>query len=309
MVRPQAAGTVNLCTLAVRRANHPGCLQPSSNCTISGQLPAAKPRSFPPALPVVCARAHFPGRCGVRGITGARGPVCRHSGRKIPLAIARIPAVSRSPQPDPLFLLAGGPGQAAIETFLPYLSAFDRIRRDRDLVLVDQRGTGSSHALRCPRTGADGGLLDEEIDEARQSERIRSCLAQLDGDPRFYTTAATVADLDEVRQALGYGEVNLLGVSYGTRVALAYLDQYPARVRSLVLDGVSPLDWRLGPAAPLTAQRALDLIFARCSTDPGCHGAFPDLETEFQSILAALDREPVEVQLPDPQTGEPVRLR
>ncbi len=255
---------------------------------------------------------------GTPGMAGRTGTQCgllsvyenraANAGRQIRIAFVRIPALSRTPQPDPVFLLAGGPGQAAIETFLPVLANFEQIRQDRDLILVDQRGTGNSNALGCAQAGSQGDLLNGTAGEAQTAAALRACLARIPGDPREYTTAATIQDLDDVRRVLGYGRVNLVAVSYGTRVALAYLNAYPDRVRSLVLDGVAPLGWVLGPGVPASAQRALDSIFARCEIDLACRAAFPDLPAEFQSLLSDLERQPVEVSLPDPVSGETIRL-
>lgn len=224
-------------------------------------------------------------------------------GRQIPLRVAVVPAVSRSPQPDPLFLLAGGPGQAATEAFPAMFSAFDRINQTRAIVLVDQRGTGRSNPLRC---------LDPE-DETLQAEAeviaaLQACPAKLDADLRFYTTEIAMQDLDDVRAALGYAKINLYGSSYGTRAALAYLRRYPERVRAVILDAVVDPDFRLFLRAAQDGQRALDLVFQRCAADPACQAAFPDLPAEFAGLLARLDQAPLELQLPNPATGAPLKL-
>ena len=127
---------------------------------------------------------------------------------------------------------------------------------------------------------------------------------RLNGDTRLYTTAATVEDLDQVRAALGYERINLIGVSYGTRVAQAYQRQYPQHTRTATLDGVTPLDWELGPENPANAQRALDLVFDRCAADQACQAAFPSLREEFKTLLGSLQKQSVEVTFPHPTTGE-----
>src|SRR5205085_9479322 len=156
--------------------------------------------------------------------------------------------------PDPLFFLAGGPGQAATEAFVPLQNAFDKINRIHDIVLVDQRGTGGSNALRCP--AATNELEIDTLPEVTAA--AAACLPQLTGDPRFYTTSLAMDDLDQVRAALGYDRVDLYGVSYGTRAALTYLRQYPARVRAVILDGVVPQDEPLGLHVARDAHNALD---------------------------------------------------
>jgi pimeloyl-ACP methyl ester carboxylesterase len=233
------------------------------------------------------------------------------SGRQIDLRIAVLPATGNTVAPDPLFLLAGGPGQAATETFLPVLSAFDRINRKRDVVLVDQRGTGQSHPppgaqsrVRCPQPQQDLAALPD----AQLAVELKTCLSQLDADPRLYTTSIAMDDLDQVRSALGYDKINLYGASYGTRAALTYLRQHPKSVRTVILDGVMPQDWLLGPSAGRDAQRALDLIWDRCEAEPACRAAFPNIRTEFETLLVTLERQPVHVTVAHPVTGVPTEV-
>jgi pimeloyl-ACP methyl ester carboxylesterase len=223
------------------------------------------------------------------------------SGRTIDLNIAVLPAISRNPTPAPLFLLAGGPGQAATEAFPAALPALQQVNQDRDIVLVDQRGTGESNQLQCP-----GAAETTALTSAALQSWVADCLAQMDADPRFYTTTIAMDDLDRVRAALGYEQINLLGVSYGTRAALTYLRQYPDRVRTIILDGVVPQDLALGVAMAADAQRAIQIMFARCAADPACNGAFPDLEAVFNALLSDLEQQPIDVTLPDPFTGVPI---
>jgi len=226
------------------------------------------------------------------------------SGRQIELSIAVWPAVSRTPAPDALFLLAGGPGQAAIETYAPLISVLTAVHQKRDIVLFDQRGTGQSAPLACP--------VDENMPENPTPEEtaayLTQCAAALNADPSLYTTAQAVEDLEQVRAALGYAQIDLLGVSYGTRLAQAYARAYRQSTGALILDGVTPLDWSLGPLNPANAQRALDLILQRCAADPGCQAAFPQLDAELDELLARLESTPVELTLADPLTGEPTPL-
>jgi pimeloyl-ACP methyl ester carboxylesterase len=230
------------------------------------------------------------------------------AGRAIELRVVVLPAVSRDAAPDPLVLLAGGPGQAASEAFVPVLPFLDPVNQQRDIVLVDQRGTGGSNPLACP-------LEAEGLDDAASSPDDpavqawwRDCLAQLDADPALYTTEIAARDLDAVRAALGYEQLNLLGVSYGTRAALTYLRLFPDRVRSLVLDGVVPPEMAVGAAMARDGQRALDLTFDACAGDPACAEAFPELRAEFDTLLAGLADQPATVQLDDPFTGEPAEV-
>ena len=248
-------------------------------------------------------------------------------GRQITLHIAVVPAISRDPASDPIFYLAGGPGSAATEDYLALAGAFSRLNEKRDIVLVDQRGTGQSHPLACPAADAaaaaaanaaidvavsgtvigDGALSTAEGDEA-YATWAQDCLSELDADTRYYTTSDAIQDLDQVREALGYPQVNLYGVSYGTRVALSYLRRYPTRTRTVILDGVVPQDEALGLTMSSDAQRALNLIFLRCAADTACREAYSDLGTRFTRLLARLDQAPVRLTIADPTTGEPVEV-
>lgn len=233
----------------------------------------------------------------------------KNGGASINLNVVVYPAVNRNPQADPVFLLAGGPGEAATQSFPLMMDAFARIHQDRDLVMVDQRGTGDSHPLTCPVSeDSKNGDVNFDISFDESLEDIKTCREALDGDPRFYTTQAAIDDLEEVRQVLGYEQINLMGVSYGTRVALAYLRQYGQNVRTVTIDSVNPIDWELGPHNPANAQRALDLIFERCAAESDCHQAFPNIKEEFKQLLDRLDKEPVKVTMRHPVTAENIDI-
>lgn len=239
-------------------------------------------------------------RCGTVEVFEDRAA---NAGRKIALKVAVLPATSQNNAGDPLFLLAGGPGQAATEAFVPILSSLDRVNFKRDIVLVDQRGTGASNPLRCPQV--EGDLLDTDISTEEQQAQLQACLSSLDADPSLYTTDIAMQDLDQVRAALGYDQINVLGVSYGTRAALMYLRLFPEHVRAIILDSVVPYDWSLGEWVARDAQRAFDLTVTRCQEDEACRAAFPDSGAQFDALLEKLDAEPQEVSLPNPTTGQP----
>lgn len=237
-------------------------------------------------------------RCGWLEVAENRA---EPAGRRIRLHVAVIPALRLQPAADPLFVLSGGPGQAASDFYTAISAAFARVRRDRDIVLVDQRGTGRSNRLDC--------AFDEDADFTRADPQqgvtqTRACLAALKADARYYTTSVAVRDLDEVREALGYPLLNFYAVSYGTRVAQHYLRRFPQHVRTAILDGVVPVDLALGPDASLQAQRALDAMFDRCAAEASCHARFPELRREFDELRARLRTSPVKMQVPDPLTGE-----
>ena len=224
-------------------------------------------------------------------------------GRHIELAVAVVPAISTRAEPDPLFLLAGGPGQGAREGFVGLLGALDGVRRNRDLVMVDQRGTGDSHPMNCDFPEESWAEADVTAEDFRRL--ARQCLDELPGDPRFYTTSIAVRDLDAVRAALGYDRINLYGGSYGTRVAQHYARRYPERVRAMVLDSVVAPELALGASMSIDADAALRAHFARCANDEACAARFPTLEGDFDQLRSDLKRTPVAVRLADPVSAEP----
>lgn len=239
-------------------------------------------------------------RCGTLKVPENRAS---RTGRTIDLQVAVLPALRPESAPDPLFILAGGPGQGA-RSYAPFVrSAFKEVRRSRDVVLVDVRGTGASNPLDCDLgdplefLGMEGEALDPT-----------PCLKGLKGDPRFYTSEPIVDDLDDVRAALGYERINLWGGSYGTRAALVYARRHGEHVRSVVLDGAAPFEIELPLHNAWGAQRALNRLLADCTAEPACRAAFPRLGEELREVLARLDRAPVHVSLRHPQTNRPVEL-
>jgi pimeloyl-ACP methyl ester carboxylesterase len=222
--------------------------------------------------------------------------------RQIDLNIAVVEAVRRRAEPDPLFVLVGGPGQSAVESFPALYSAFYKIHQARDIVLVDQRGTGKSNPLRC---------LDPQQDELNDDQAIallKDCPEKLNAGLQFYTTDIAMQDLDQVRAALGYETINLYGVSYGTRAALVYLKMFPGRVRSLILDAVVDPSFILYQDSARDGQAALELVFKRCEADPSCSAAFPHLRLEFDEMLRKLKETPTEITMAHPLTGRPQQI-
>jgi pimeloyl-ACP methyl ester carboxylesterase len=217
------------------------------------------------------------------------------------LRVAVVPALNLEPQPDPLVPLAGGPGQGAIEFYGGTFFAFELLRRDRDILLLDQRGTGASARLDCP---AEDEFVTSEFSAEETRRYTGACLAALPHDPRWFTTSVAVRDLEALREALAYPALNLYGVSYGTRVAQHYARRYPASTRTVVLDGVVPPQLPLGPEIATEAQAAMERIFARCAEDEACNDAFPDLASDFPELRARLGEKPVNVKVADPVTGE-----
>lgn len=227
-------------------------------------------------------------------------------GREIELAIAWIPT-DNDDAPDPVFMLAGGPGQSARDGYPSVAPAFRDIVRKRHVILVDQRGTGDSAALVCRDEQGKSSVSETRDDSAEAAAKFASkCLAQLGGkaDPRHYTTTDAIQDLDAVRAALGVEQLNLVGISYGTRVAQQYLRRYPARVRSAILDGVVPNELVLGSEHAKNLEAALDLQFARCTGDADCRDKLGAPRDNFAKLAAELRVAPRPVRYRDPFTGE-----
>lgn len=224
----------------------------------------------------------------------------RPEGRSIELFVAVIASQSRIPASDAFTFLAGGPGQAATTSFVDLHQAFEGIRKDRDIVLVDQRGTGRSAPLDCEQ---DETMIGVSPSQEKVLQAIRECLASLDADPRQYTTSVAVDDLERVRKALGYSQFSVYGGSYGTRVGLHYLRKYPDSTRTLILDGVVPADMNLGPGIALTAQQALQNVFARCAGEASCADRFGDVREHFQHLSETLRGSAMSVRLADPVSG------
>ena len=244
----------------------------------------------------------WPARCGTLRVPEDRA---RPGGKQLDLRVAVVPALAREPAPDPLFLLAGGPGQAATEALGPLLGAFERLHRTRDLVLVDQRGTGASHALRCDLSNPSAPLAERLAADPMREEKFRRCLAGYDRDPRFFTTSIAMQDLDEVRAALGADQIDLWGGSYGTRAALVYLREHGEHTRAVVLDGVAPVELKLPVTFARDAQRSMDLLFDHCAAEKSCNASFPGLRKQFAALLDDLSRRPAPARVQDPLTGAP----
>jgi pimeloyl-ACP methyl ester carboxylesterase len=207
----------------------------------------------------------------------------RPSGRRISLRIAVIPA-TKQPATGALFYLAGGPGGAASTEVPGVDQLLGRLASTRDLVLVDQRGTGGSNPLSCPRTDT------RPVQTAAVAAYVRRCFAALGPKVRFYTTAVAMNDIELVRRALDYGRIDLYGASYGATAAQIYLRLHPHSVRTLILDGGSLLSVPIFERLPANAERALRVQLARCSADSVCRRAFPSTRSELTTLLGRTAR-------------------
>ena len=228
------------------------------------------------------------------------------AGEQQSLSVAKIESRRRSGHKDAVTLIAGGPGQSAIESFPALAFAFRHIMRDRDVILIDQRGTGQSTPLDCQEDSVanlDGGAI-QAIDPDKLAEQAQACLETLPADPRLFTTSVAVQDLENIRQQLGISQWNLYGVSYGTRVATHYLRRFPEFVRSVILDAVLPPQIALGPDISRLAQQSLEHIYTRCENTPGCNDVFGNLTEPTLLLLDSLDTQPRTITYENIATGE-----
>lgn len=226
-------------------------------------------------------------------------------GRKISLAIAWLPAKGEA-EPDPMMMIAGGPGQSALETFPSIAPAFAEVNKKRNIVLVDQRGTGGSNKLSCKNTVGKNAVMEDEDDIAGATAFAARCVAELSkkADLRFYSTTDAIQDLDDVRRAIGADKLNLMGVSYGTRVAQQYGKKYPAHVRTLTIDGIAPNSLVLGAEFARNLEDSLDLQFGRCKKDPACMAKLGDTRVRLDALMKTLAAAPPTVNYRDAMTGE-----
>ncbi len=266
---------------------------------------AAMPAAPPAGLPL--EPCHVNGLaeevlCGVHEVFEDRAA---GAGRRLSIHVAVLPALRRTVQPDPLFLMAGGPGQGARGLAGPAGRFFRDIRRSREIVLVDLRGTGASHPLECDW----GGDELASITDADAAGAVRRCAAALDADPRFYTHRESLADLDEIRARLGYERINLWGGSWGTRAALLYALRYPAHTRSVVLDGAVPLTLDFPSTASADAQASLDRVIASCMADAECLTTYPEPRADLARLLARLSAGDISITIPHPRTDIPAAVR
>lgn len=270
---------------------------------------AAEPPRRRPEL-IACQEPGMPPEalCGTFEVFENRAA---RTGRKIPLKIVVLPATGPGRLPDPFVYFAGGPGEAAIPWGMYVAEAkLPSLRQKRDVLLVDLRGTGMSGELACPELrGVQSvqGFLDDFL----PTEKVRACRDRLkkDVDLSWYTTDAAVDDVEEVRTALGYGPLNLMGTSHGTRIVLTYLRRHPRSVRTATMEGVLPPDVQYLLTMPRNTQVALDALIAECEEDPACRGAFPKLRQEVEAVLRRAAVDPVRVELIDPETGQTTELR
>ena len=241
--------------------------------------------------------------CGIMAVWENRQAA---AGRRIELKIIVLRALRSNSIANPVFVLAGGPGQGAAELVDTWQQELRPVQRQHDIVLVDARGTGASHPLRC----AAASVVEGGSGPTVPAEVLRDCLASYRGyaDVTQYTTENTMEDLDDVRAFLGYSAIDLYGVSYGTRDAIEYLRLHPDRVGAVVLDSVVPPENHLPFFIARDSQRAFDLLVGDCDRDERCRTRFPNLKAGFDALLARLSKTPERVQYQESGDGPCRRL-
>jgi pimeloyl-ACP methyl ester carboxylesterase len=222
------------------------------------------------------------------------------AGRRIKVKVAIVPAKLRAKEPDPILVFAGGPGQGAIALAPQVMPLFARLNDSRDIVFIDQRGTGGSNPLDCNGDQAAQTMFEDSV----PLKLVLDCLSQLDADPRQYTTTTAMVDFEEIRDGLGYATWNLWGGSYGTRAALEYLRRYPSHVRTVTLDGVAPATMKLPLSFVADGDAALERLVNSCATDPLCESSYPKLRETIAKVRSGLAKKPVRAPINDPLTGD-----
>jgi pimeloyl-ACP methyl ester carboxylesterase len=255
-----------------------------------------------PLSPCTIPDLDRPARCGVFEVPENRE---RHNGRQLQIHIAVVPASSGQSRPDPIAVLMGGPGEEAIIAGGIYAKQFAPLLKERDLLLVDQRGTGKSNGLRCDlHSNLDPAIVLRDL---YPLDKVRECAtrASQQADLTQYTYAHFAADLEQVRRGLGYEQLNLFAGSYGTRGAQVYIRNHPKSVRTAFFWSVVPIDVPTPPTFAVSTDDVLNRIFQACAADSACHAAFPEVRKEFAEILSRLD---AGVRVPVRGSAQPVLL-
>lgn len=271
------------------------------------QAQAATPSAIPRTRLAACRIPRVPVevRCGSLDVLENRAS---RTGRRITLPIVVLPSRRATAAPDPVFFIAGGPGQSA--TALAPMLWRSSHRDEREIVLVDQRGTGGAPVLHCDAPGSDDDLQGY-FEPMFRAPLYAACARTLGSmaDLRHYSTYDAADDLEDVRAALGYERINLVGASYGTRLSLAYMRRHPTRVRAAILSGLVPTSFRNPLHHARSAQDALDSLLAACERDAPCRRAYPRLRAQLDEVVRRLDRAPAEAVVWHPVTRAPARVR
>jgi pimeloyl-ACP methyl ester carboxylesterase len=237
------------------------------------------------------------------------------SGRIIRLHVAIFQSTSPNPAPDPVIHLAGGPGSSALAAAYPILKkGGEGILRQRDYILFDQRGTQYSdpylYCLPYDEYLWDAHEFNSSLDEynAGALPKLAACLDDWRSQGinlAAYNSAENAADVNDLRLALGYKQVNLYGISYGTRLALTVMRDFPASIRSVIIDSVYPPQVALDLELAANANRSLEEVFNECSTVETCTNQYGDIKTKFYNVVDRLEATPVQIETDGPYRPQP----
>lgn len=222
----------------------------------------------------------------------------------IDLSVIVVKSIANTPKPDPLFLLMGGPGQAASELVSGLIGIFNDVHQERDLVFIDQRGTGLSNPLICDEEQGD---IYADLNSDFDVVDVKKCLSEFNVDLSQYNTNNAILDFDAVRVALGYDKINLYGISYGSRAAMVYMREKPDSLRSVILDGVVPPQVVVGPMG-IEAARAFDMLIEQCNSHTDCQKQYPNLVSDYQNVRAALELSPIRTTIEHPVSDQKIAL-
>lgn len=221
---------------------------------------------------------------------------------KLSINFAVLPAIDNSEYKTPLMFLAGGPGQSAVELATSLNSIFYDVRKTRDIILIDQRGTGKSGALTCDLSAMNN--VYSVPSQIISPQEVKTCVSQFKGDIRQFNTENAIRDFDAVRAALGHNKVNIYGGSYGTRAGLTYMRMFPDSIDTATLDSVAPIEVPVGLFGQ-SGARSFNLLLENCKNDINCQQAFPNLAEEFKTVKARLAEKPVTLKIQHPRLGTP----
>ena len=231
----------------------------------------------------------------------------RPDGQTIKLAVARFKSDASKPESDPIVYLEGGPGGSPLRGYPAQFDAiFGPLNAKRDVILFDQRGTGYSQpALDCPELKQEAlDTLDQNLNtdqsadlSAKAAAQCHDRLAKAGANFALYDSAQNAADVEALRQALGYDKINLYGISYGTRLALTTLRDFPQGIRSIVIDGVMPPQADLYAQTPANGTQAIEAVFRTCEADPACNQNYPNLRQTLSNLKAKLDKDPIKFEV------------
>jgi pimeloyl-ACP methyl ester carboxylesterase len=288
------------CLTHYRGTRLPASLRPLARATGCGAIGVAALlatgclQTRPPLAPCLLAGVREVALCGSVLVYENRAT---RTGRRIPLRVVVLPARQNPADRDPVVFLTGGPGMAATADADFAARIFAPLHDHRDIVLVDQRGTGHSMPLECHLY--DDGSLQSYVSPMFPVERVRACRRALESvaDLTQYTTARAADDLADVLGMLGYAKANIVGISYGSRAALVFLRHHPERARTVVVQGVLPPDKIAMAASARGATLALDSAIAMCAKIPACQRAAPSPRHDIDTVLAQLRASPATVTL------------